>query len=231
MKSARTVKSRKSKMMNPYQMGGGYHPLTNPNGTKYPIDADVMAMIQGRPTKKEAMLAGRNTVLAIPDNDTQWQGDSIRYFPGRENQFGIPYVRDGLRVKGIAPGSKSDFNINNLPSNKYRMYQDSTYANVNGYQMGGQAQPMQEAPQEQMQDTAPEGSAPDQAQDQGQAGGDQMQQMMQAVMQMLQQGISPEQIMQKLVQSGVPQEQAQQLVQQAMQQSQGAQMRMGGYYR
>ena len=39
-------------------------------------------------------LKGKYTAIAVPDRESTFKGDSIRYYPGQKGFQGTPYIRD-----------------------------------------------------------------------------------------------------------------------------------------
>jgi hypothetical protein len=66
------------------------------------------------------------TVVAVPDLNSSFPGDSIRVFPGQRYPQGMPYMRDLGNAFGV---TSTDYSIMSHPN--ARVYQDSTYMQAN----------------------------------------------------------------------------------------------------
>lgn len=110
-------------------------------GTKTAIDnTRVVKKVDVSKQMKQEKVAKRNakidkelnkpyTAVAMPDREGL-PGDSIRYYPGKRSNLGIPYTRD-IGLKGIAQVSSKDLREASKDKNSARTYQDTTRVKVN----------------------------------------------------------------------------------------------------
>lgn len=76
------------------------------------------------------------TVIAKPDPEAMFPGDSIRYYPGQRGGIGVPYIRDVAGSKGGLLGidtksSDKDFAKASKDKKRFRTYQDTTAVKAN----------------------------------------------------------------------------------------------------
>lgn len=83
------------------------------------------------------------TVIAKPDPEAMFPGDSIRYYTGQRGGVGVPYIRDIAGSKGGLIGidtrsSDKDFAKASRDKKNFRTYQDTTAVKANRDVMGNQ---------------------------------------------------------------------------------------------
>lgn len=83
------------------------------------------------------------TVIAKPDPEAMFPGDSIRYYPGQRGGVGVPYIRDVAGSKGGLIGidtksSDEDFAKASRDKKNFRTYQDTLAVKANKDVMGKQ---------------------------------------------------------------------------------------------
>lgn len=95
--------------------------------------------------EKEAIkkVTSKYTVVAKPDPEAMFPGDSIRYYPGQRGGVGVPYIRDVAGSKGGLVGidtksSDRDFARASKDKKNYRTYQDTLAVKANKDVMGNQ---------------------------------------------------------------------------------------------
>lgn len=76
------------------------------------------------------------TVIAKPDPEAMFPGDSIRYYTGQRGGVGVPYIRDVAGSKGGLLGidtrsSDKDFAKASRDKKRFRTYQDTTAVKAN----------------------------------------------------------------------------------------------------
>lgn len=69
------------------------------------------------------------TAVAMPDREG-FPGDSIRYYPGKRSNLGVPYTRD-MGLKGIAQVSAKDLREASKDKKSTRTYQDTLRVKAN----------------------------------------------------------------------------------------------------
>jgi hypothetical protein len=95
--------------------------------------------------EKEAIkkVTSKYTVVAKPDPEAMFPGDSVRYYPGQRGGVGVPYIRDvggkGGGLLGIdTKSSDRDFAKASKDKKNYRTYQDTLAVKANKDVMGNQ---------------------------------------------------------------------------------------------
>ena len=83
------------------------------------------------------------TVIAKPDPEAMFPGDSIRYYTGQRGGVGVPYIRDVAGSKGGLIGidtksSDKDFAKASRDKKRFRTYQDTLAVKANKDVMGNQ---------------------------------------------------------------------------------------------
>ena len=83
------------------------------------------------------------TVIAKPDPEAMFPGDSIRYYTGQRGGVGVPYIRDVAGSKGGLLGintrtSDAEFAKASRDKKNFRTYQDTTAVKANKDVMGNQ---------------------------------------------------------------------------------------------
>lgn len=83
------------------------------------------------------------TVIAKPDPEAMFPGDSIRYYTGQRGGIGVPYIRDVAGSKGGLIGidtksSDKDFAKASRDKKRFRTYQDTLAVKANKDVMGNQ---------------------------------------------------------------------------------------------
>lgn len=83
-------------------------------------------------------IKGKYTAIAIPDKESSFKGDSVRYYPGQRSGSGaVPYIRDLGKLRGVTGASDKDF-LKVSRSKSARTYQDTTAVKANRKFMGNQ---------------------------------------------------------------------------------------------
>lgn len=82
-------------------------------------------------------LKGKYTAIAVPDRESSFKGDSIRYYPGQKGFQGTPYIRDLGKARGVTRASDKDL-LKASRSKSARTYQDTTAVKANREFMGNQ---------------------------------------------------------------------------------------------
>lgn len=83
------------------------------------------------------------TVIAKPDPEAMFPGDSIRYYTGQRGGVGVPYIRDVAGSKGGLLGintrtTDAEFAKASRDKKNFRTYQDTTAVKANRDVMGNQ---------------------------------------------------------------------------------------------
>lgn len=82
-------------------------------------------------------LKGRYTAIAVPDKESPFKGDSVRYYPGQKGSLGTPYIRDLGKLKGMSSDSDKDL-LKVSRSKSARTYQDTATVKANPKLMSNQ---------------------------------------------------------------------------------------------
>jgi hypothetical protein len=83
-------------------------------------------------------IKGKYTAIAVPDRESSFKGDSVRYYPGQRSGSGaVPYIRDLGKLRGVTGASDKDF-LKVSRSKSARTYQDTTAVKANRKFMGNQ---------------------------------------------------------------------------------------------
>ena len=123
-----------------YQNGGDVKKMPRDNTRTAPVmvpqqirEGNIQQLIDDtkRYNEQIANLQSPYTTIAMPDRNTSWPGDSIRFFPGQRGNFGVPYVRDGIGAKGFADQYSGRDYLDMVNHNKGRMYQDTSRVRAN----------------------------------------------------------------------------------------------------
>lgn len=106
------------------------------SGRSYEADksiADLKAKMAASKAKDDVdikNLKGKYTAVAVPDRESSFKGDSVRYYPGQKGSLGTPYIRDLGKAAGLS--SVSDRTLLNASRNKSsRTYQDTASVKAN----------------------------------------------------------------------------------------------------
>lgn len=98
---------------------------------KSPNIIDINKAIEQDNLIKSLNLSGKYTAVAVPDYDSSFRGDSIRFYPGQTSFDKTPYIRDLGNLSGVSnviPASK----IAQLVKGKAaRVYQDTIPVKAN----------------------------------------------------------------------------------------------------
>lgn len=108
-----------------------------------PAAEDRMRARKAQDKKDVEKIRGKYTVIATPDPEAMFPGDSIRYYPGQRGGVGVPYIRDVAGSKGGLLGintESSDLDFAKASRNKkrFRTYQDTAAVRANKEYMGNQ---------------------------------------------------------------------------------------------
>jgi hypothetical protein len=108
-----------------------------------PATEDRMRARKAQDKKDVEKVRGKYTVIAKPDPEAMFPGDSIRYYPGQRGGVGVPYIRDvggkGGGLIGIdTKSSDLDFAKASRDKKRTRTYQDTTAVRANKDYMGNQ---------------------------------------------------------------------------------------------
>jgi hypothetical protein len=83
-------------------------------------------------------MTGKYSAIAVPDRESTFKNDSIRFYPGQRGNFGVPYTRDLGGLYGVdAPLSNKDI-LNAVRSGKARYYEDTSAVKANDHFMFNQ---------------------------------------------------------------------------------------------
>ena len=117
------------------QVGKSISPQDN---TKVFKNLNVPSLSSMKKNKKELSdLKRPYTSIAIPDRESSFPGDSVRYYPGQRGSLGVPYIRDLGRLRGLASDSDEDFlKLSKSPSAK--VSQDTATVKANPSFMANQ---------------------------------------------------------------------------------------------
>ena len=104
---------------------------------------DKMKARKAQDKKDVEKVRGKYTVIAKPDPEAMFPGDSIRYYPGQRGGVGVPYIRDVGGKRGGLIGidtesSDLDFAKASRDKKRTRTYQDTTAVRANKEYMGNQ---------------------------------------------------------------------------------------------
>jgi hypothetical protein len=68
------------------------------------------------------MLNSPYTAIAVPDYNSTFPNDSVRYFPGQMGPQGVPYIKDLGNLAGVSGRNSAQDFIDIVNSGKGRMY-------------------------------------------------------------------------------------------------------------
>jgi hypothetical protein len=108
-----------------------------------PVAEDKMRARKAQDKKDVEKVRGKYTVIAKPDPEAMFPGDSIRYYPGQRGGVGVPYIRDVGGKRGGLLGidtesSDLDFAKASRDKKRTRTYQDTTAVRANKEYMSNQ---------------------------------------------------------------------------------------------
>lgn len=117
-----------------YQVGGQKvaqdNTYTN-NAAKAKADYEGYMAVQKNASVANPLFENPYSVLAFPDLESSFPGDSVRMFPGQTAFGKTPYILDlGMRA-GVLPKLSNAEMAKLVNSGKVRSYSDSTYMNAN----------------------------------------------------------------------------------------------------
>lgn len=117
------------------QVGKSISPQDNTKVFKNPNVPSISSMKKNK--KELSDLKRPYTSIAIPDRESSFPGDSVRYYPGQRGSLGVPYIRDLGRLSGLASDSDEDFlKLSKSPSAK--VSQDTATVKANPSFMANQ---------------------------------------------------------------------------------------------
>jgi hypothetical protein len=117
-----------------YQRGGEKAAQDNTytnNAAKAKADYEGYMAAQKNASVANSLLSNPYSVLAFPDTESAFSGDSIRMFPGQTAFGKTPYMRDLGNLAGVFPQLSNAEMAKLVNSGKTRSYTDSSYMSAN----------------------------------------------------------------------------------------------------